>query len=162
MGIGKVTMNIRLKKAALNEAEFILKMQKEAFAELLEKYQDYETNPANESIDKITTRLNQNFTYYYLIDVDNEIVGVIRIVDGKDGNRKRISPIIVLPRYQNMGIAQKAIQAVEEIHGNDNWKLETILQEEKNCHLYEKMGYKKTGKTEKINEKLTLVFYEKA
>ena len=48
MGIGKVTMNIRLKKAALNEAEFILKMQKEAFAELLEKYQDYETNPANE------------------------------------------------------------------------------------------------------------------
>ena len=60
-----------------------------------------------------------------------------------------------------MGIAQKAIQEVEEIHGNDNWKLETILQEEKNCHLYEKMGYKKTGKTEKINEKLTLVFYEK-
>lgn len=67
------------------------------------------------------------------------IVGAIRVVDGKDGNRKRISPIFVLPRYQNIGIAQKAIQAAEEIYGDDNWKLETILQEEKNRHLYEKM-----------------------
>lgn len=151
MDIGRITINIQLKRATLNEAEFILKMQKEAFAELLEKYQDYETNPRNENIDKITARLNQNFTYYYLIDVNNEIVGAIRIVDGKDRNRKCISP-------WNMGIAQEAIQATEGTYGNDNWKLDTILQEEKNCHLYEKMGYKKTGKT----EKLTLVFYEKA
>lgn len=39
--------------------------------------------------------------------------------------------------------------------------LDTILQEKGNCYLYEKMGYRKTGKTEKINDRLTLVFYEK-
>ena len=27
--------------------------------------------------------------------------------------------------------------------------------------LYEKIGYKRTGNTEKINENMTLVFYEK-
>ena len=47
------------------------------------------------------------------------------------------------------------------MHGNENWELDTILQESKNCHLYEKMGYRRTGKTEVINERLTLTFYEK-
>ena len=36
-----------------------------------------------------------------------------------------------------------------------------ILQEPINCHLYEKMGYRQTGKTEVVNERLTLTFYEK-
>ena len=50
---------------------------------------------------------------------------------------------------------------VEEIHGISNWELDTILQEKGNCHLYEKMGYRKTGKMEKVNERMTLVFYRK-
>ena len=41
------------------------------------------------------------------------------------------------------------------------WELDTILQERGNCYLYEKLGFKKTEKTEIINEKMTLVFYEK-
>ena len=35
------------------------------------------------------------------------------------------------------------------------------LQEEGNCHLYEKLGYYRTGHTEKINDVMTLVFYRK-
>lgn len=66
-----------------------------------------------------------------------------------------------LPEFQGRGIAQEAIRLCEEIHGKREWELETILQEKKNCHLYEKMGYRNTGKTEVINEKLTLVFYVK-
>ena len=66
-----------------------------------------------------------------------------------------------MPEFQGKGIAQKAIRLCEEMHGNENWKLDTILQESKNCHLYEKMGYRQTGKTKVINERLTLTFYEK-
>ena len=73
----------------------------------------------------------------------------------------KISLIFILPEYQGQGIAQKAIQLCEELHGNGNWELETILQEPRNCHLYEKMGYRQTGKTKVINERLTLTFYEK-
>ena len=50
---------------------------------------------------------------------------------------------------------------MERIHGRYGWELDTILQEKGNCYLYEKMGYKATVKTEKINDKMTLVFYEK-
>ena len=54
-----------------------------------------------------------------------------------------------------------AIEEVEKIHGSTNWKLDTVLQEKKNCYLYEKMGYHQTCETEVINERLTLVYYEK-
>lgn len=155
-------MEVKLIRATVKDAELILKMQIESFAELLEKYQDFETNPGNETLEKVLWRLEQKSTYFYLIQVDTETVGAIRIIDNKDNAiRKRISPIFILPKYQNIGIAQKAILKAEEIHGDKNWSLDTILQEKGNCYLYEKMGYRKTGKTEPINEKLTLVFYEK-
>lgn len=155
-------MKIELLRAGVDDAKELHAMQVESFQELFEKYQDYDTSPANESVEKIEARLKQNFTYYYFICIGMQKAGAIRIVDKKeDGKNKRISPIFVLPEFQGQGIAQEAIRLCEEIHGNEDWELDTILQEPKNCHLYEKMGYRQTGKTEVINERLTLVFYEK-
>lgn len=94
--------------------------------------------------------------------VDGEKVGAIRVVDKKEeGKAKRISPIFIMKQHRNNGYAQKAMKFVEEIHGISNWELDTILQEKGNCHLYEKMGYRKTGKMETVNERMTLMFYRK-
>lgn len=76
-------------------------------------------------------------------------------------NAKRISPIFIMNQHRNNGYARKAMKLVEEIHGISNWELATILQEKGNCYLYEKMGYQKTGKMEKVNERMTLVFDRK-
>lgn len=154
-------MKINLVQATTNEAQLIHQMQIKAFTELLNKYQDMDTNPGNEPIEKVLWRLQQDNTYFYLIEAENQYVGAIRIIDNKDDTPKRISPLFVLPEHQNKGIAQQAIIEAEKIHGNTNWELDTILQEKGNCYLYEKMGYHTTGKTEKINDKLTLVFYVK-
>lgn len=155
-------MEIQLIRASVEDAKTIWKMQVRSFAELLNRYQDYETNPANEPIDKVINRLKQDSTYFYFIRYGEQIVGAIRVIDNSDNDiRKRISPIFVLPEFRNRGIAAKAIEKAEEIHGSDNWELETILQERGNCHLYEKLGYRRTGKTQAINEKMTLVFYQK-
>ena len=87
---------------------------------------------------------------------------MIRIIDCKDGvTRKRISPIFIMPEYRNKGYAQQAIEEAERIHGKRFWKLDTILQETGNCYLYEKLGYHQTGKTEQINDRMTIVFYDK-
>ncbi len=137
-------------------------MQKRAFRSLLDKYSDFDTNPGNEPISKVEARLMQESIYYYVIYLDDEPAGAIAVVDDKlEGKRKRIAPLFILPEYQNRGIAQETIRQVEEIHGRSCWKLNTILEEAGNCHLYEKMGYHRTGCTETINETLTLVFYEK-
>jgi hypothetical protein len=158
----RMTMEVKLVRIGIEEAEKLWNMQIVAFQELYNKYQDTETSPATETIDKILMRLNQSFTYYYFIEADNTTVGAIRIVDKhEDGKAKRISPIFVMTEYRNRGLAQKAIQLAEAKHGSSDWELDTILQEEGNCHLYEKMGYRQTGKTEVINDKMTLVFYRK-
>ena len=153
---------IDLKQAKLKDLNTILQMQKEAFAELYAKYQDTQTSPATEKYEDILCRFNQPETTYYFITADSLKVGVIRVVDCKDGvTRKRISPIFIMPEYRNQGYAQQAIKEAERIHGKQNWKLDTILQEKGNCYLYEKLGYHKTGKTEQINKKMTIVYYEK-
>ena len=153
---------INLVKASFEELNTILQMQKESFAELYEKYQDTETSPAIEKYEDILFRFNQPETTYYFITADNTKVGVIRVVDCKDGViRKRISPIFIMQEYHNKGYAQQAIAEAERIHGEQHWKLDTILQEKGNCYLYEKLGYHQTGKTEQINDKMTIVYYEK-
>lgn len=155
-------MGIKLMKAGLDDLNSILQMQKEAFAELYAKYHDTETSPATEKYEDILFRFNQPETTYYFITADDIKVGVIRIVDCKDGvTRKRISPIFIMPAYRNKGYAQRAIEEAEHIHGKRFWKLDTILQESSNCYLYEKLGYRQTGKAEQINDKMTIVFYEK-
>ena len=155
-------MKIELIRARLKDAKEIWEMQIKSFKKLLDKYQDFETNPANEPISNVEMRLKQNFTFFYFIFVDNKKVGAIRVVDYKERDRnKRISPIFVLPEYRNKGIAQSAIKICEEIHGNTNWELSTILEEKGNCYLYEKLGYHPTGKIQVINDRLTLIFYHK-
>ncbi|MGN0250385.1 MAG: hypothetical protein ACI4EH_03335 [Oliverpabstia sp.] len=66
-----------------------------------------------------------------------------------------------MKEFRNKGLAQRAFCEVEKIHGDDNWQLDTILQEKVNCHLYEKLGYVKTGMVKKINDRMDIVYYEK-
>ena len=154
-------MNIELVRASMQDAETIWQMQRIAFAELLERYQDFDLNPGNEPLEKVQWRLSLPATYFYFIRVNGVNAGAIRVIDHHDASPKKISPLFVMPEFRGMGVAQAAIRSAEAIHGSDNWRLDTILQEKANCHLYEKMGYRQTGATMVINEKMTLVFYEK-
>ena len=152
---------MRLVRATVNDCEKIWSLQIEAFADLLAKYQDYETNPGNEPKENIQAKLLDEFTFFYFIYHEDEIVGAVRVVDRKNGNRKRIAPIFIMKKFRNRGLAQKTFKEIEKIHGSKNWMLDTILQEAGNCYLYEKLGYKRTGKIEHINERMDIVYYEK-
>ena len=154
-------MSVSLRQAKREDLETIWKMQVEAFKGLLEVYQDYDMSPAAEGIDKIVARFEQPWTKYFFIEAEGKDVGAIRVVDKQDGSRKRISPLWIMKEFRGRGYAQDAIKAVEALYGADNWCLDTILQEKGNCHLYEKMGYRKTGKIEHINERMDIIFYEK-
>lgn len=154
-------MEVTLIRASLEDADTIWRMQRIAFAELLERYQDIDTNPGSEPLEKVQWRLSLPATNFYFIQVNGKNAGAIRVVDHHDGSPKKISPLFVLPEHRGMGVAQAAIRAAEAIHGSENWQLGTILQEKGNCHLYEKMGYCQTGETKVINDRMTLVFYEK-
>ncbi|MBQ5311832.1 MAG: GNAT family N-acetyltransferase [Oscillospiraceae bacterium] len=145
----------------MDKAETVWNMQKEAFAELYERYRDTDTNPACEPLEKTEQRMAMPATYFYLIEKDRETVGAIRVYDAKDGTPKRISPLFIAPAHRNMGYASDAILEAERIHGADNWELMTIREEAGNCHLYEKMGYSRTDVVLEINKDMTLVQYKK-
>lgn len=154
-------MEVELIKASGDDMKTIWLMQKEAFGGLLEKYQDYGISPAAESYERIIEKYEMEGSFYYFISDSGVNVGVIHIIDKQDGSRKRISPIWIMSEFRNQGYAQAAIMEAEKLHGSDEWSLDTILQEKGNLHLYEKLGYHRTGKIEKINDRMDIVYFEK-
>ena len=154
-------MSIKLVRIGVNDAEKLWTMQVQVFQKLLDKYQDLETNPANETKEKIKTKLLQKQTFFYYIYEGNDIVGAIRVIDKKDGSRKRVAPVFIMEKFRNKGLAQKAFCEIERIHGKDNWELDTIFQEKGNCYLYEKLGYIRIGEIDIINDRMDIVHYIK-
>lgn len=154
-------MSVKLVKVKAEEVETVWRMQTEAFRGLLEKYHDYDISPAAEPLSNVQARFARPETTYWFIEAEGERVGVIRVIDRNDGSRKRISPLWIMEEYRGKGYAQAAMKAAEEIYGADNWCLDTILQEKGNIHLYEKMGYRQTGRIDRIKDGMDIVYYEK-
>lgn len=153
---------IKFKKANIEDCKQIHSMQVQSFQSLFTKYNDIDTNPAAESIDRIIQRMNQDFTDYYLIKIEDKTIGAIRIVR-LNNDICRISPMFILPEYQGNGYAQQVIKDIELLYPQTRgWQLDTIKEEDKLCHLYEKMGYKRTGKEEIIQKNMTIVYYTKS
>lgn len=153
--------NIELVHATPEDAPALYAMQKAAFAPLLERYRDYDTSPAAEPLSRTEYRLAQPETYYYFILADGERVGAVRVCDWKDSRPKRISPIFILPEHQSKGVGMRAMRLIEALHGETNWSLGTIKQEERDCHFYKKLGYRLSGEETVVNERMTIVGYIK-
>jgi RimJ/RimL family protein N-acetyltransferase len=159
---GVRVMEITLEKASESDAQSIFDIQVNAFSPLLEVYKDYNTNPANETIERLITRINNPSGGVYKIKSDTILVGAISIL-WKEETQFWISPMFILPKYQGQGIAQKAITQIEKIFPQAvSWELATIAEEKRNCYLYEKMGFTKTGEIKEINDRMTLIFFKKS
>jgi len=154
-------LDISLVEADLKDCQQILDMQIESFKSLLQKYQDYDTNPAAESLEHIQHRMAQNFTDYYFIHLNDQKIGVIRVVAAENDVFK-ISPIFILPEFQGKGYAKQAILKMEMRYPNARkWELATIKQEVGLCRFYESLGYKVTGRKTPIKTDMTIIGYSK-
>ena len=153
---------VALVEVSEEEIPKLYEMQVESFMPLYEKYHD-EGSPAIESLERVKRRFAAENRKYYFIMKDGARVGAINI-GHKDPNIKNvsyISPLFILPRFQNQGIGFAAIQKAFKLMPEVKiWKLDTILQEPANCHLYEKCGFVRVGEEQVINEKMTIIDYE--
>lgn len=151
---------VTLRKAETEDCPSLYRIQVKAFAPLLARYQDFDSSPAAESTDDIRRRLAQPFTDYYLICLEGEEIGVLRVCDF--GQECRISPICVLPGYQGKGYAREAMLLAETLYPKaTRWTLNTIVQEPRLCEFYESLGYVPTGRMEHIKPGMDLKFYQK-
>ena len=158
-----ILMNrMKLEEVREDELPQLLEMQVKSFMPLYEKYHD-DGSPAIESLERIKKRAARPNRKYYFVVKDGARVGVINVGhnDPEEKHVSFISPLFILPEYQNKGYGYVAIMKSFELYPDvTTWKLETIKEEPANCHLYEKCGFVRVGEEKVINEKMTLIDYE--
>lgn len=99
-----------------------------------------------ESKETILQKYMREGTQGYIFYKGDVPVGAVRISFCTENKSGRVSALGVFPQYQGQGIARRALLEIERIHKDvEKWYLDTILEEEGNCHLYEKI---KTNKGE--------------
>ena len=69
----EVNFVLQLKPAWIGDAAALLDIQRRCFAALLEKYQDYDTNPAMEPLESIRRKISER-DYYFILE-DGKILG---------------------------------------------------------------------------------------
>ncbi len=162
-GMSELMSKVKLEEARPDEIDELYKLQVASFMPLYEKYHD-EGSPALESLERVKAKAEAQNRKYYFIVKDGARVGGINIgnkASDPDSGTFHISPIFITPEFQNKGIGYAAIQkALALFPQAKKWKLDTILQEKGNCHLYEKCGFKRVGQEHKVNEDMTLIEYE--
>ncbi len=159
--------DVTLVLATEEDAQLLHELKYEAFLPLYEKYHDEETSPVKEKVDKVIWQIRNEHSRYYIICWKGERIGGIRVAEKLRSTElmegvRYISPLFILPKYQNLGIGYTVLQKVFELYPDTmTWKLDTIKQEAGNCHLYEKCGFVRVGGEHVVNESMTLVDYEK-
>lgn len=155
--------HIQLIPAGPFDAERIHIMKYKAFVPLYAKYRDRETSPAKEPIEKVIRQLGDKASDYWIILFSEEPVGAIRIIHEEGETEARISPFFIVPAFQGLGIGQAVLGRIFRMYaGVRLWKLETLKQETKDRHIYEKFGFTKTGREQRINSRLSTIRYKKA
>ena len=153
-------MDIVFKKASLEDAKELLMIQRKSFKEALELYQDFDTNPKFEKMEKISYKIKNH--YYYKIILDRVIIGGAHVYKKGDCHYY-INRVFIDPDFENLGIGKKIMEFIEnEFSDAKIFSLETPHKSFKNHYFYEKLGYARTGKIEELSESLSLIYYQKS
>ncbi len=126
-------MIVRLQPARAEDAVRLTEMQARAFMPQVLLRGGFETSPAAETPDRMLERITSAKSHSFIIVADDMYAGMIRIKELNDGACK-ISPIFVLPEFQNQGIGQKAMSLAEELFPSARlWTLFCVREEKKTC-----------------------------
>jgi ribosomal protein S18 acetylase RimI-like enzyme len=144
---------LKIKKIDKKYAKIVKDIIVSAYTPLLNKYHDEKENPANKSIEAIVFDLQRKKSDAFLLLHENTEIGYVRV--GQRNEREySLADLAIMPKYQGKGYAQFFIQELEKIYSDAQiWSLVTIAEEEKDCHLYEKMGYTRKQILQEVNEK---------
>ena len=154
-----IQSKISLRKAVAQDAKSCLNYKEKVFTPLYEKYEDHETTPVKQTFERFKERLKTGD--FFKITLENSLVGSVHVYPKSPGVM-RLHMINILDEFQGKGIAQQVMMRMESMYPEaKRWELDTILEEKRNCYLYEKMGYVQTDEKWKVNDKMTLVHYVK-
>jgi ribosomal protein S18 acetylase RimI-like enzyme len=146
-----------IEPARIEDARDILELQRLAYQSEAAIYNDYSIPPLTQTLEGMKNDIVQQLCLK--ASQDGMIVGSVRAL--KKGDICEIGRLIVHPDFQGRGIGKKLMLEIEgSFKGVKRFELFTGHKSERNIALYQKLGYI-IFNTEKISEKLQLVFMEK-
>lgn len=148
-------MKIRL--ACRADLPEILTLQKIAYQQEAEIYNDYSIPPLTQTL----SQLEEEFSNKVILvaEINGIIVGSVR-AEVKNGTCF-IQRLIVSPDFQNQGIGTRLLAEIEKkFKDSISYELFTGEKSKKNIYLYQKSGYR-IFKSEKLSDNVNIVYLEK-
>ena len=135
----------------------ILDLQKKCYQQEAGIYHDFQIQPLTQTLDSIIADFGRQV--YLKIQWEDKIIGSVR--GYADKGTCHIGRLVVHPDFQNRGLGQQLMNAIEERFPEvARYELFTGHRSLKNLGLYQKLGYTEFRRAQ-INSKLKLVFLEK-
>ena len=134
---------IIIRKAEINDANALWRIQTEVFQKYMVKYGDFQRNPAHMTLDRLKFNINYPYGQYYVIEKDGQIIGGIFavVIDAED--TMNIAQFYLAGPFQKQGIGSKALQFLFAQNPQiKNWYDDTIYEEKQNVAFYLKHGFK--------------------
>ena len=150
-------MKISITQATTGDAATIFELQKLAYKNEAELYNDFDIPPLTQTLDEMKSDFENKI--FLKADVEGKIVGAVK---AHQLNRVCfIERLIVHPSFQGRGIGTLLMSRIEaHFEQAQRFELFTVHKSERNIGLYQRLGYL-MFKTEKISENLSFVFMEK-
>jgi predicted N-acetyltransferase YhbS len=144
-------------RATPEDAQEILDLQKLAYQSEAAIYQDYTIPPLTQTLPELEAEMQSQL--FLKAVAKGQIVGSVRAHLQQE--TCCIGRLIVNPVYQNRGLGKELMREIEGCFPQaQHYRLFTGHRSERNLYLYQKLGYRRVG-SEKISDKLTMVFLEK-
>jgi len=149
--------DLTIKRADISDLEKILEIQKIAYLQEAEIYNDFSIPSLNQEIDSLKIEWQNGVVIK--AEINGQIIGSVRaeLVE----NICKIGKLIVKPDFQNQGIGKILMTEIERLFKNcSSYELFTGDKSEKNLKLYRKLGYV-DFKVERINDNLKMIYLQK-
>lgn len=151
---------MQIRKATYKDLSAILILQKEAFLQEAEIYNDYTIQPLKETQQEIENDFSKENKYFFIIEKNEQIIAAVRAEI--DNNLCSVQKLIVKPEFQNKGLGKLLMNTIEDNFRNiKKFILFTGEKSEKNISFYTKLGYQIVRKG-KYLDNIHKVFMEKS
>jgi len=134
---GKGIRALEILKAALEDAEEILMIQKLAYQSEAALYGDYNIPPLRQTVGELRAQFRDHLILKAVFN--GKIIGTVRAYE--EDSTCYIGRLAVHPEFQNPGAGTALMKAVEDCFCPQRYELFTGSKSEKNIHIYKKLGY---------------------
>ncbi|KGP92448.1 GNAT family acetyltransferase [Pontibacillus chungwhensis BH030062] len=139
------------------DAEAILNLQRKAYIQEAERYNDYSIQPLTQTLDQVKADFDHAYILKYVHN--DQVIGSARAK--KDGGTCHIGKVMVHPDYQKRGIGRELMYAIERQFPGYTFELFTGSKSYENIAFYEKLGYLGYKKEKLPREETVFLFMRK-